>query len=237
MRALATNALWPDQEVDQAELEAILDQVDPFDVGQALRAFYRAYAARFGKTRWGDKTPNYVTQMDVIQSALPEARFVHIIRDGRDVVLSAKDTWFGPNSVEEGARWWADQIATARSLAPKLAHYLEVRYEDLVLDTETTLRRVCDFIELDWDPAMLAYHERAPGRMAEMDRNIIIGDKVVATGSDRERIHRLTSKPPQPQRVYRWKSEMGPGELNSFEKVAGDTLNDLGYETRQIERR
>ena len=59
--------------------------------GPAVRAFYEAYAARAGKPRWGEKTPRYVLKMPLIQAALPEARFVHVIRDGRDVALSVLD--------------------------------------------------------------------------------------------------------------------------------------------------
>ena len=78
--------------------------IESFDLGEALRAFYGVYAGRFGKWRWGDKTTNYVRQMSLIHDLLPETRFVHIIRDGRDVALSTRDLWFGPDSVEEAAR-------------------------------------------------------------------------------------------------------------------------------------
>jgi hypothetical protein len=64
---------------------------EPFDLGESLRAFYGVYAERFGKPRWGDKTPNYVRRMSLIYGLLPEARFVHIIRDGRDLAPSTRD--------------------------------------------------------------------------------------------------------------------------------------------------
>ena len=67
-----------------------------------------------------------------------------------------------------GSRW----IATARKQAADVEHYIEVRYEDLVTDTEPTLRRVCEFIELDFRAEMLDYHERASERLEELDRSL-----------------------------------------------------------------
>ena len=66
------------------------------------------------------------------------------------------------------ARRWRKRIVKSRDDAAAVDGYLEVRYEDLVEDTESVLRRVCELIELDYDPAMLTYHERAEERLQEM---------------------------------------------------------------------
>jgi hypothetical protein len=107
---------------------------------------------------------------------------------------------------------------------------MELRFEDLVLDTEPALRRVCDFVELPWDPAMLAYHERAAERIREI-RHEGRGARgeLLATVEQRHAIHALTSEPPQAHRIGRWKNELGRRELRRFESVAGDLLAELGY--------
>src|SRR5687767_7251824 len=79
---------WGDFGVDEAELRLRLEALDRVEPAGALRAFYGLYAEKQGKPRWGDKTPIYVEHMRGIAKALPEARFVHLIRDGRDVALS-----------------------------------------------------------------------------------------------------------------------------------------------------
>jgi hypothetical protein len=199
--------------------------------GGALRAFYEAYAAREGKSRWGEKTPAYAKSMVRIQRALPEARFVHLIRDGRDVALSRRKSSVDPPSPGRVAQRWRQRIERAREQAPRLHHYTEVRYEDLVLETEPTLRRICEFSELDFEPAMLDYHERADDRLAEMKRDLPArGQRPHQPAEKRMQIHALTREPPKVDRVYRWRSQMNDEERQEFEAEAGELLADLGYE-------
>src|SRR2546425_6282923 len=134
-------------------------------------AFTRLYALRFAKPRWGDKTPGYVKHTRAVQDLLPEARFIHIIRDGRDVAVSLIEEWRASGrvmSVTRAAERWVSKISVGREQARELRFYLEVRYEDLVLDSESVLRRICDFIDLPWHPDMLEYHRSAPERVAEL---------------------------------------------------------------------
>ena len=149
------NGPGPDFHLNADELQRRVELTQPFELGEALRAFYSLYAARFGKPRWGDKTPAYAEHMLAIERLLPEARFIHVLRDGRDVALSLRDVWFGPASIEEAATQWCERIQAARRQATGVGAYLEIRYEDLVRDTESVLRRVCEFIELPWSESML----------------------------------------------------------------------------------
>jgi len=100
------------------------------------------------------------------------------------------------------------------------------------LDTEQTLGKISEFVELPWDPAMLAYHERAEERMSELDRDVNApkDERRVVRGEERKAIHALTSKPPQQDRVSRWKSEMSVADRERFEEIAGETLRGLNYE-------
>lgn len=221
---------FTDLGVDAGELARRAAALDPFDVGAGLRALYGQYAEKFGKPRFGDKTPYYLDHMQLIERLLPEARFVHVIRDGRDVAVSIRPLWFGPSSVRAAARWWREGIERARAASASLRCYMELRYEDLVLETEAALRRVCDFVELPWDPAMLAYHERAPERIREVRREGRGSrGELIATVEQRHALHRLTALPPQADRIGRWRHELGRWERRRFESMAGDLLAELGY--------
>jgi hypothetical protein len=234
LRVATNHPRWGDFGLAADELLARFQAVKPLTPDGAIRAFYDLYAEREGKSRWGDKTPRYMRAMPRIERALPEARFIHLIRDGRDVALSQAERALEGTapSLQEVADRWQRRIRTAREHARELDNsYLEVRYEDLVADPEATLRRICEFIELDYDPAMLAYHERAAARLTEMDRDLGSGENgPVRTGGERLAGHAMTTEPPSTERCGRWREEMSAEQVREFERVAGPLLADLGYE-------
>ena len=229
--AATGNWRWTDTHVDAGAWSAAVRALRPFTPAAAMRAFYRLYAARFGKARWGDKTPYYLRHMAMLAAVLPEARFVHIVRDGRDAALSIVPLWFGPNSVEEAAADWRDTVLEARRQAATLPHYLEVRYEDLVREPEPTLRRVCAAIRLDYDPAMLRYAERAPERVREVVREFRDGDgRLIAAVEQRHAIHANLSRPPMPERIGGWREAFTADQKEHWRHVAGDLLQELGHD-------
>jgi hypothetical protein len=91
---------------------------------------------------------------------------------------------------------------------------------------------VCDFIELDWEPAILDYHERSGDRLQEMAR-ALPGDGRAKELSVERRMatHAMTTKPPSADRVARWREQMSAEQRAEFEQIAGDLLSELGYPT------
>lgn len=223
---------WGDFSLDSGELLRRLCALDRIEPETSVRTFFELYAEREGKPRWGDKTPNYVKRMRQIERAIPEARFVHMIRDGRDAALSRfKRLLKDPPPMETVAERWVKKVTKAREDARHLNGYIEVRYEDLVRDTEAELRRVCDFLELPWEESLLRYYERAEERLEEMVRDLPGEEgKPMRPADHRKEAHVLTSNPPDPSRLARWKEDMGPEQNARFESVAGELLTELGYE-------
>lgn len=228
---ITTHPRWGDFGLDREELRTRLAAHEPLAPGDAARCFYEAYAAREGKPRWGDKSPPYTWKAPRIQRGLQEARFIHLIRDGRDVALSLSEVSWGPGEVEDAARKWVDELSRARRRARRLARgtYMEARYEDLVADPEPILRRVAEFVDLPWDDAMLSYHHRAEERMREVARELKPLGGGTITAEERARQHELVSQPPSQSRAGRWRTEMSPEDRAAFEGVAGKLLKKLGY--------
>jgi hypothetical protein len=236
---LVEDRRWEDFHLDAEALRARLETVEPFDIEPALRTFYELYAEKQGKPRWGEKTPNYVDRMAQIAAVLPEARFIHLIRDGRDVAMSRiKRSLKDPPPMARVARNWKRRIKRAQREGAKLDHYLELRYEDLIMDTEGVLRQICEFIELEFDSAMLTYYERAEERMSEMAHDLKpVDGKPLRPGEERMQAHKMTQEPPSPDAIGRWRKRMDAADLETFERVAGDLLAELGYEVTEPSRK
>ena len=223
---------WSDFGLGEDELRTRVDALERPDVAAVLRSFYGLYAERQGKQRWGDKTPIYVKRMRQIAGVLAEARFVHLIRDGRDVALSRRRRGMGAaKPIADTAERWRRRIELARKQSRHLrGRYLELRYEDLVADPEPGLRSVCELCDLDFDPALLAHYERAGKRLGELGDLASEGARRPRSGAERLAAHALAARPASGERVGVWRAEMAAADVAAFEAVAGGLLAELGYE-------
>jgi len=221
---------WGDFHIPSEILRQELDKVEPFTITEGIRTFFRLYAGRFNKPRWGDKTPFYVRHLKSVENVLPEAHFIHIIRDGRDAALSGKGLHFVNGDFEAIGSDWSNQILAARRQSGLCRHYLEVRYEDLVRTPTVILQGICRFLNLKYDPRMERYYLGASERMDELQPGLNPDGSVAYSKESRLFRHRLTSKPPELSRIGVWKKEMKPEDLAAFNKSAGPLLRTLGYQ-------
>ena len=229
-RLVTSTPVWDDFKVSREAYYERLRALEPFTISDGLRAFYRLYAERFDKPRWGDKTPRYARMMLSIERLLPEARFVHVIRDGRDVALSLRTTWFAPGQdVASLAQFWRQRIENTRKLAASCSHYLEIRYEDLVHTTRDVLTTICRFTDLPFDERMEAYHRSAKDRLDDLAAHRNPDGSVKVSRESRLLIHQLSTQPPTGTRIGRWRHELSLEEQGEFERVAGELLRELGY--------
>jgi hypothetical protein len=231
LELLTAHRRWGDFQIEPADLAARWAAIEPLTGPDAVRAFYALYGERHeGATRWGDKTPGYVKHMREIQSYLPEARFIHLIRDGRDVALSVLKQDWGPQTIEAAAEKWRSRVLRGRSQQAYLGYYMEVQFEDLVLHTERELRRICEFIEVDFHPDMLGYHQTAEQRLQEKARALPRAHGEAQSAEKRLQSHAKTFEPPNPEHLGTWRKKMPKEDRAAFEALAGDLLADLGYE-------
>lgn len=215
-RLIAGHWRWQEWGIEESALTAAIGALESPDLASLIDAVYRLPMERAGKTRWGDKTPGYATEVARLHRVFPDAKFLHLIRDGRDVVTSLRRTgWHGERSWTI-AQYWADSVASARRDGGALpeGQYHEVMYEELVLDTEPVLRGACEFLEEAFHPEMLSFHEAAgehiPGRAASHLSKAF--------------------RPPRESDVQRWRNEMAFRHLILVEAFAGKTLQDAGYD-------
>lgn len=122
-------------------------------------SFQMQYAARKQKTRWADKTPRYTPYIAYLNDVFPDAQFVHLIRDARDVVASHQQRWGYRAALRCATRTWREHVSTARDFGRTLpaSRYHELRFEQLVKDPEPVLRALTAFLGEPWSEQMLRY--------------------------------------------------------------------------------
>jgi hypothetical protein len=211
--------------LDQDKLEGLVAGEEPVPYAGFVTGVFDLYGKVQGKRLVGDKTPAYVRSIPTLHGLWPDARFVHIVRDGRDVALSAVNwdrsyklanrfsTWT-EHPITTAAVWWEWLVRlgceAGSPLGPDLYH--EIRYEALVSEPEQTCEDLCAFLDLPYDEAMLRFHERPP-------------DPRFYAKQKRWR--------PISAGLRDWRSQMDAGEVECFEAAAGDLLDELGY-TRAV---
>ncbi|HEY9536447.1 MAG TPA: sulfotransferase [Kiloniellaceae bacterium] len=189
------------------------------DYRDFVDAIFRCYADAQGKPRWGDKTPFYTPDIDIIRRVFPDAKIVHLVRDGRDVVLSQRSIEWMSGNLPKLVLDWQWKTTIAHKVGAVLGDdFLEVRYEDLVCRPEAILRQICAFIDEPYDSGMLDYSEDAKD--------------VVPTES--LKWHRNSVRPPDPAQLGKWRTKLSKAERILFEQLAGETLELFGYERENL---
>ena len=199
------------------------------DHANLIELFFTRYAVRQGKRRWAEKTPANVRHLAYIFRCFPNAKFVHVVRDGRDVICSLRRHpkyrlvagQLMPTKIQRPLqvcvrRWLRD---TAAGLAWRgHPNYLELRYEDLVKNTEPTLRRLCEFIEEPWDSGLTEYY-RQQGQLKNLHHL-----------SGRANVRQQISI----KAVERWRDELTEAELRMFNRLAAHQMAEFGYQNQFV---
>jgi hypothetical protein len=206
--------------LDREDFEGLLGPGESVPYREFLARLFELYGRVREKPLVGNKTPSYVRHLPELHGSWPEARFVHIVRDGRDVCLSVHDwgkgatrfSTFRDDPVTTTAVWWEWYVRLGREDGSRLPVelYHELRYEDLVARPEDECRRLCDFLELEYDAAMLRFHE---GR--ERDNPELTAKKAWK---------------PVTRGLRSWRAHMSYADVVSFEAAAGELLEELGYD-------
>ncbi|MGO9012164.1 MAG: sulfotransferase family protein [Bryobacteraceae bacterium] len=189
---------------------------------EVTRRLFEIWAAKEGKPRWGDKTPHYVRNIPLLLRLFPEAQVIHIVRDGRDVVLSWLRTRLEPGNLYVAARLWKEMVKQGRqdgALLPS-GTYFELRYETLLAEPEATMRSVCEFLGEPY-AAVVLFPNRITLELRRTARELsdpAFADSIVSDNAGA------------------WRSGMSLRERTLFESVAGGLLSELGYPVEGLAR-
>jgi hypothetical protein len=213
--------------ITRDDVEKIAAGPEPVSYARFVTALFDLYGEQRSKPIVGDKTPGYARDLPTLHTLWPEARFVHLIRDGRDVCLSilnwerAKNWKAGEgvarfpswNSDVVGtiALWWEWHVRLAREAGGELGDewYHEVRYEAFVAQPEDECRALCRFLRVPWDGDMVRSYEHVARSNLQLNAQ---HPWLPITPGRRD-----------------WQTQMCPADVERFETLAESLLAELGY--------
>lgn len=194
--------------------ERILAEIHTFDFGGVVDGLLRSWSLDQGKQRWGEKTPWHAYFWREIINDFPRCKIIHIVRDGRDSSLSWKNARFGPKHYYFLAKKWVQFLQAIDELKAEIGQdsIFEIRYEDLLLNPEEKSREICSFIGEEFSSDMLNFYANSN-----------------PYPTDKANLKNLT-KPIISSNSNKWKAQMSARDLRVFEAVAGEYLEQYGYE-------
>ncbi len=188
----------------------------PPTLGSALATCFAMYAEKHGKPRWGDKRPMYASRIATIWDLFPNAHFINVVRDPRACVASLRKLGWYDGSIVPSVELWERSVTAVDRWRSKLRadQLLDVTYEELILDPESTLTEAVSFAALATDRSafeqMLSYHELEETRS--------------------ERYHSNLSRPIDTSRMTAWTEALEPPEIAFIEEATAPLMRRWGYE-------
>ncbi len=211
--------------IGRPEMDKLLASGEPVTYARFVSGLFDLYGRAEGKALVGDKTPIYGIDIPLLHQLWPRAKFVHLIRDGRDVCLSVRNwkrkdggvgleenfTTWAEDAVTTTAVWWTWRVRLAREAGKPLGSglYYELRYEALVQQPAVECARLCDFLSVPYEEGMLRFYE---GRTR-----------------DKPGLPSKKAWLPITPGLRDWRTQMPAADQERFEAAAGDLLDELGY--------
>ncbi len=163
-------------------------------LARILDVLYRDWAEQDGRAQssiWGDKTPSNTSHVEELRSVFPRAKFIHMLRDGRDVTLSYVQSGLRKDYKTASWMWQSALESMALFTYNYPGQVLNVRYEELLANPERVLREVTSFIGVEFTPEMLAQ-----GQTQNLgDVNVYQHHQRVLKGWDKTRVSRWKQEP------------------------------------------
>lgn len=183
---------------------------------EAVNLVFSLYAKKKGKSRWGDKTPKHIFYLREIKAMFPDAKIIHLVRDGRDVAESLKRVYFGPKRIDKMAEVWKGFVNTACVYAKKVGpeEYLEIRYEDLVRNKDEVMKAIFNFLG----------ETECPGGSQAKEKGVS-SFYMKAPG-----IHGSLDGPVDETKIGLFKKGLSYREIEIFETLAKAELQRYGYQ-------
>lgn len=216
-------------ELSKDKLTEFIIKNQPQDYASLASLVYYFYAYSRGKSPkiWGDKNNYYIQHLDKLLSLYPKAKFIHLIRDGRDVACSYRDlkklkstSVYAPNlpfDIIEIANEWVTNIKKIDAFTSQLpkSQSLALKYEDVVSNLHKSAQQVCDFLAVDFDTNMLSYYTH--------NKNLALEPKQTLDWKKK------TLQRPDISNIGKYLKELSEEKIADFDSIAKPVLKQYGY--------
>lgn len=207
---------WPDFQIDSNIIKERARELNKPFLRDVISLVYEHYLQKENKLIWGDKTPPYIQCVKELNILYPDAKFIHLVRDGRDVARSFQGKrwagrWLYGNTYEwkESIQYYLNYMQEDVS-----KKFINIKYEDLVLNTEDTICNICNFVGLKYSESMLDWMSTVENKIPKREA----------------KIHKKLFRKPEKSDVFRWKNEMSLREVFVIESFLSDELKKMDYE-------
>ena len=206
LREFSNNsAFWICNNRRTVEIPYEFNELEHRDLSQVIDLTFSYFSAQKNKVIWGDHSPKYAFSIPVILDLFPEAKIIHIVRDGRDCAQSFRRRY--NYNIYRTIYNWKRIVQKARKdgFVAGPERYFEIKYEDLTEFPEKHMNKICSFLEVPFDNQVL---------LSNMPMYV---DKK----RNASRIVKNAGK---------WRKSFSVKEIKKVEDIAGLTLKDFGYD-------
>lgn len=214
------------------ELEETILQKKPNNYAELCAVVHMNYRKNQNNSKlklWGDKNNYYIDKMQLLLQLYPRAKFLFIIRDGRDVACSYRKiskiktkSIYKPElalDIEEIAKEWVrnNEIIINFSNTLDDSRFIFIKYEQLLSNTYDELTKLCELLDIGYHPNMIEYYLNHSNKIVEPEE--LLPWK------------KMTREKPNPKNIGKYKNELSFTEIEKFQKIAGNMLKYFEYNT------
>lgn len=162
---------------------------------------------------WFDHDPYNLRDRKTILEHFPDARFIHLVRDGRAVAASVMPLDWGPNTIYYAAHFYKKSVGYGLEAKKELSKHqiMRVRYEDIIKNPSEELEAICNWLDIEFSSDMVNAEGFKPPKYTIKQ-------------------HQAVNQKADPTKLMGWKKKLNKGQIKVFESIAGGLLEELGYE-------
>jgi hypothetical protein len=210
LRYLLNDYQFKKWRLEKESLSPVLEE--KITLRQLIGFLYTIFSQKYSKCICGEKNPSFIRKLSLLCEVYPRAKFIHIVRDGRDIYLSLKNRLhYSASSLAVSSFEWNIKLSLIhRALKKEKNRVFEIRYEDMVREPVSHIKKVCSFLNVTFEEEMLNFWKQSEKYIDRQHSELIF-------------------KPVEPANAFKWKNNLSSSDLKKYEFFSYQNLKRYGY--------